>query len=72
MNPNDTPFAAQVNGNIKAELARRGISSSEVAGQIGKSVDAVQRRLSGKQEWTLSDIGAIARMLGVDTSVLTA
>lgn len=42
--------------NLKAEIARAGMTNGDIAESIGKSVPTVQRLLSGKQPFRLGEM----------------
>ena len=72
--PPRTPpsFAERVNSNVRAELARRKISTQGAAAMIDKSSETVRRRLAGQQEWPLGDLDLLARRLDIDPEVFAA
>ena len=45
--------------NLKAEIARAGMTNGDIAESIGKSVPTVQRLLSGKQPFRLGEMVGI-------------
>lgn len=45
--------------NLKAEIARAGMTNGDIAESIGKSVSTVQRLLSGKQPFRLGEMMAL-------------
>lgn len=45
--------------NLKAEIARAGMTNEDIAESIGKSVPTVFRLLSGKQQFRLGEMMAI-------------
>ena len=45
--------------NLKAEIARAGMTNGDIAESIGKSVPTVFRLLSGKQPFRLGEMMAI-------------
>nr|DAZ12913.1 MAG TPA: SOS-response transcriptional repressor [Caudoviricetes sp.] len=45
--------------NLKAEIARAGMTSGDIAESIGKSVPTVFRLLSGKQPFRLGEMMAL-------------
>ena len=54
--------------NVRAEMARRGVSQSALGAAIGMSQTALSRRLSAKTSFSVEQILAIARHL--DTSIV--
>jgi transcriptional regulator with XRE-family HTH domain len=65
----NTPSAI-VGANIRAEMARRGISQAALAKKIGKSQAAVSARLRGTTPVDVNELNAIAGHLGVDPATL--
>lgn len=51
--------------NIKAELARRDRSQSELAGELGMTGASLSRRLSGRVDITMGELLAFAAALDV-------
>lgn len=45
--------------NLKAEIARAGMTNGDIAESIGKSVPTVSRLLSGKQPFRLGEMMAL-------------
>jgi predicted transcriptional regulator len=70
--PEQESFAAQVAGNIRAEMARRGVTQSQLAKVLGLPQSAVSYRHRGRTPWTLNEIEVVARHLRTTTSVLCA
>lgn len=50
---------------IRGLMAERGITQPELAEQIGMSPATLSTRLNGHTEFTMKEIGAIARAFGV-------
>jgi transcriptional regulator with XRE-family HTH domain len=70
---NATPSAyiehhATVADNVRAEVARRRASQSEIAEALGLHQAGVSRRLSGRTEWTGSELATLAEVLQVPVS----
>lgn len=63
--PNDVVAA-----NIRAELARAGITKRAAALNTGLTPMYVNRRLSGEVELSINDLVTFASLLGIDTAVL--
>lgn len=61
---------AQISGRVRALLAERDISGSELARRLGLTQSYVSRRLRDDVPWRASDLALIARELGVDVSQL--
>lgn len=60
----------KVRNRIKAVLADKGMKSSWLAEQLGKSVNTVSRWCSNKTQPSLAQLGEIASVLKVDVSTL--
>ena len=60
----------QTGANIRAEIARRKISQTTLAGHLGLSQTSVSARLSGRTAFDVNEVHAIAVFLGVPLSVL--
>lgn len=56
--------------NIRAELARRGISQRHLTEALGVTYTGVTRRLSGRTPLDVDEVAAVARYLGVPVSDL--
>lgn len=70
--PEQGTFAAQVAANIRAEVARRGLTQGQLAAGLGISQTNVSKRARGKVEWSLNEIETVARLLGTTVSALCA
>ena len=71
---NNAPSAHIMHGervpaNVRAEVARRGLSQSALAAALNLTQSAVSRRLSGTVEFTASELAALAEHLQVPVSV---
>jgi transcriptional regulator with XRE-family HTH domain len=64
--------AVRVAGEVRAAMARRGVSQTALAGALGMSQAAVSRRLRGAIPLDVKELAAIAEILGVPMSVLVA
>lgn len=64
------PLSLIVAGNVRAELARAGITGKSLAKTMGMSQAAVSARVRGTTPWTLDEIEALTRVLRVRASVL--
>jgi transcriptional regulator with XRE-family HTH domain len=62
------PYAVRIPLVVRAELARHGVSQTDIAEVLGVSQAAVSRRLSGRVEFTLDELRLIAERLGVPLS----
>lgn len=56
--------------NIKAEMGRHNLTIKEMAGNLGLSSNSVSFKLSGKREFTLSEIERIANMFSCSLDYL--
>lgn len=56
---------AGMNGNLRAEMARRGIRQTDLAEVLGMSQASLSNRLAGKAEWKLSELQVIAQHMGI-------
>lgn len=68
----DQAAAATTNAAIRAEMARHNVRQASLAEAIGISQAQVSARLSGRLDWKLSEIRAVAALLGVPLSTLVA
>lgn len=50
---------------LRAEIARKGIQHNELADYIGISATAFSKKINGKNEFKLSEITKIAKMLDI-------
>lgn len=55
---------------VRAELARRKISGSDLALTLGWSRTTTWRRLNGSSPWGVDDLSAVASYLGVPVAAL--
>lgn len=65
-------YAAQVSGNVRAEISRAGLKKSDLQEILGLSYRAVNERWEDEQEYSLSQLATIAKALGIKISRLTA
>lgn len=63
-----TDLTDEVAGHVRAELARQRISGSGLAKALGWPPGGLQRRLTGKVPFTIDELDAIAKLLGVPLS----
>lgn len=56
-------ISATLNGNVRAELARKSVSLRRVAAHLDLSVAAVHRRLSGDVVWDVEEVAKVAALL---------
>ena len=57
--------------NLKAELARKGMTLTELAEKTGMSLQKLSGRMNGKNEFTYSETIRIKQALGVDIPLET-
>lgn len=60
----------QVAANLRAEMARQGMTQASLAAAVGLSQQAVSRRLTGRGYLTVDDIERFAAALNVSTDLL--
>lgn len=63
MNSAQTP---RITGNLRAEMARRGITQQQVAEILGLSRAAVSRRLLGQSPISIDELFEITEHFGID------
>lgn len=56
--------------NIRAEMGRHDLTIKELAGNLGLSTNSVSFKLSGKREFTLSEIERIANLFSCSLDYL--
>ncbi len=66
----DTP-GVQVGANVRAEMARRGITQTQLAEQIGRSQPQLSKRLAGAIPFDINELTAVADALSVPIEKLT-
>lgn len=59
-----------ISRNIRAEMARAGVTQAQLAVAIALSQSAISRRLSGEADWTVIELYAVAEALGCDPHAL--
>jgi transcriptional regulator with XRE-family HTH domain len=59
-------------GSIRAEMARQGFTQRDLAGLLGMSQPTVSARMTGRKDFTVSEVRRIAAWLGVPLSRLIA
>jgi len=67
--PTDTTVE-RVAANVRAELARKGITQSDLAAKLNKSQPFISRRLSGRVAFDVADLASIATVLDVSITAL--
>jgi transcriptional regulator with XRE-family HTH domain len=55
---------------IRAEMARHGRTQREMADLLGLTQPTVSGRMSGRTDFTITELRAVARWLGVSVSAL--
>lgn len=65
-----TSTATRVGANVKAELARRGITQAQLAEQLGISNPSMTGRLQGKIPLDVNELEQIASYLDTTTATL--
>lgn len=61
-----------LNRNIRAEMARSGITQAAFARDLGMSQSALSRRLTGDADWTIGELLRAAEVLGCPLSALVS
>jgi transcriptional regulator with XRE-family HTH domain len=56
--------------NIRAEMARAGVTQTQLAVALGLPQAAISRRLCDETPWRVGEIQAVAKTLGVPLSAL--
>lgn len=64
--------SVRVGANVRAEMARRGLNQTQLAAAIGKTQTQVSKRLSGQIAFDINELTAVADVLDVPLSHLTA
>jgi len=64
------PAVERVAANVRAELARKGITQTDLAAKLAKSQPFVSRRLSGRVPFDVADLAAIASVLDITVADL--
>lgn len=57
-------------GNVRAEMARAGLSQTALANRLGRAQTWLSRRLTGEVSWTVADLEDIADVLRTPLDVL--
>ena len=60
----------QFTAEIRALMARKRLSASDLANALGISTVTVYRRLDDKADWQLADLPIVAEFLGVEVADL--
>lgn len=64
--------AERTGANVRAEMARRGLSQIELAQQLGMSQSMLSYRLSGKTVFNIDELTRVAAALEVPLTALVA
>lgn len=67
-----TSSRSVVGANIKAEMARRGVTQAALADHLGMTQQAVSNKIAGTRPIPTDELVRIAAFLNVDETVLTA
>lgn len=57
---------------VRLKLTARGMSGQDLARAVGMSTSAMQRRLAGEVDFTVTELDAVARHLGTSPAHLLA
>lgn len=60
------------NPTIRAEMARAGVTQTDLAAALGITQPAVSSRLKGRIDWRLRELHTVADALGIPVAVLVA
>lgn len=63
-------FTESVAANVRAEVARKGKTQTELAFGIGMSKQSVSAKMNADSAFTLNDLERIANWLGIDIQIL--
>ena len=63
---------AQTGANVRAEMARRGVSQTAMASHLGLGQSALSKRLRGVIAFDINELTAIAQHLDVPLDTLIA
>jgi transcriptional regulator with XRE-family HTH domain len=66
----DSPPAALVGANVRAEMARRSVTQTTLAAALGISQAQVSKRLAGAVAFDVNELRAVADFLGVPLPLL--
>lgn len=58
------------NARLRAVLAERGVTQSELAKKIDLTFPAFNKRMNGRVDWKISELVRIARLLNADLTDL--
>lgn len=60
-----TTPTAQTGRNVRAEIARKGMTQAEIAAAVGISQSQLSKRLRGSIPFDINELSSIAAVLGV-------
>ena len=63
-------MSTHVSAEVRSWMGRRGLRQADLAESIGLSRQAIGARLKGRTQWTVDDLAAVAKALGVSMDVL--
>ena len=66
------PINIRVAANVRAEMARYGVSQTSLAKAINRSQQALSRRLCGQVAFDVAELEAVAGAVGVPLGTLLA
>jgi transcriptional regulator with XRE-family HTH domain len=66
----NTNLSRTLAGNIRAEIARRGVTQEELATRIGMARSSLSHRLAGRISFDVDDLSRIAEALEVEPASL--
>ena len=66
----NNPAVERIAANVRAELARKGITQTDLALRLKKSQPFVSRRLSGSVPFNVADLDSIATVLDISIASL--
>lgn len=64
-------FNAQFSAEVRAQLARKQLTSAQLAQGLGLSSSTISRLLSGQQRWSIDQANRASKWLGADLWKLT-
>ena len=70
--PNTDSLRLTVAAEVRAAMARRNCTQTELAAALGLSQPSVSVRLTGQQPWTVDELATVARHLGTSLADLVA
>lgn len=65
-----TETISQIAANVRAELARAGISAADLANRVNMTPMAIHRRLAGRTEFRASELFDVATELQVEMTMI--